>query len=83
VSNSGRKSHPVGTKKPNNFWLYDMSGNVWEWCQDFNDNKKERILRGGSCNWDEYACAPTKRRIESSPASKDKDFGLRCVWEAK
>ena len=50
VSNSGDKTHPVGQRHPNNFGLYDMSGNVLEWCEDLFYNDYDGVPNDGSAN---------------------------------
>ena len=82
--NSDRKTHPVAQKKPNGYGLYDMSGNVWEWCADDYDNQANigpvhlrRAVRGGS--WRNFAdvCRMSSRSRGSLSDRRDRYLGLR------
>ncbi|MCD4678717.1 MAG: SUMF1/EgtB/PvdO family nonheme iron enzyme [Desulfobacula sp.] len=74
-SNSGGKTHNVGTKSPNGLGIYDMSGNVWEWCEDVYDKKayfkhsrnNPVVTSGGS------------RRVDRGGSWFNSSGGVRCA----
>ncbi len=92
--NAGGKSHPVGTKLPNPFGLFDMHGNLYEWCGDYYDEKwysastlndpngpslgSNRVLRGGYWNHLASSCR-SAFRYSSPPSLRFVNNGFRCV----
>ena len=81
--NSGRSTHDVAQLKPNGYGLYDMSGNVWEWCVDDYRNLGQyrpgagwRVYRGGSWSVSAGSCTMAFRG-NNPPGGRNNSLGLR------
>lgn len=77
--NSENNSHPVGSKHANELGLFDMSGNVWEWCWDEEDASSFRILRGGALDETADKCQIISRDANIFGYLYFTCFGFRLV----
>ena len=88
AENSGNMTHPVKMKLPNELGIYDMSGNVWEWCEDrygknsysdplSQDLSSNRVIRGGS--WDFSGYCRVSKRDNWIPTTRLMNLGFRLA----
>jgi hypothetical protein len=80
IDNSEGRTHNVGTKKPNALGIYDMSGNTWEWCEDYDDLSSVRVLRGGRWSSNAWLCR-VAYRDSYTPVNRDYNFGFRLALQ--
>jgi len=91
--NSGKTTHPVGTRKPNPWGLYDVIGNVWEWCEDWMGPYEEgvqtdprgpatgemHVLRGGAWRGPDLFFFRSATRYSTVATDRHGTLGLRAA----
>ncbi len=80
-ANSEKSTHPVGQLKPNYWGLYDMHGNVWEWCQIrhlYKSDEAYHVVRGGAQNASVRSCRVSNRG-RFLPGGRYRGYGFRLV----